>query len=78
MKYAIAFFLIISLGSILCGYLLNVEYSEKFIGIGVLGLFFIVFPLFSYYRWKDKDPADYMLNQKNLDKMREFKDKDKP
>ena len=35
------------------------------------GLFFVVFPLFSYYRWKDKDPKDYMLTKENLDKMRE-------
>jgi len=33
-----------------------------------------VFPLFSYYRWKDKKVADYMLTQENLDKMREFND----
>jgi hypothetical protein len=46
--------------------------SEKLIGFGVLGLFLIVFPLFSYYRWKDKKMADYMLTAENLDKMREY------
>lgn len=75
MKYIIAFFLIISLGSILAGYILDVEYSEKLIGLGVVGLFVIVFPLFSYYRWKGKSLKDYMISQENLDKMREFKDK---
>ena len=34
----------------------------------------IVFPLFSYYRWKDKKMADYMLTAENLDKMREHND----
>ncbi|REE16903.1 hypothetical protein DFQ09_105115 [Winogradskyella pacifica] len=57
--------------SIVCGLTLDLEYSEKLIGFGVLGLFFIVFPLFSYYRWKDKDIKEYMLTKENLDKMRE-------
>ncbi|WP_179349095.1 hypothetical protein [Winogradskyella pacifica] len=56
--------------SIVCGLTLDLEYSEKLIGFGVLGLFFIVFPLFSYYRWKDKDIKEYMLTKENLDKMR--------
>jgi hypothetical protein len=51
--------------------MLDVEYSQKLIGFGVLGLFFIVFPLFSYYHWKDKNLKDYMLTKENLDKMRE-------
>ncbi|MCB0398269.1 MAG: hypothetical protein KDD26_01360 [Winogradskyella sp.] len=60
-----------SVGSIICGLVLNVDYTEKLIGFGVLGLFLIVFPLFSYYRWKGKDVKDYMLTKENLDKMRE-------
>ncbi len=75
MKYLIALFLIASLGSILAGFFLDVSYSEKLIGFGVLGLFFVVFPLFSYYRWKGKNVNDYMITKENLDKMREFKDK---
>ncbi|MGJ8548911.1 hypothetical protein [Winogradskyella wichelsiae] len=62
---------IASLTSILCGLIFTLEYSQKLIGFGVLGLFFVVFPLFSYYRWKDKDVQDYMLTKENLDKMRE-------
>ena len=60
-----------SLVSIICGLVLDVDYTEKLIGFGVLGLFLIVFPLFSYYRWKSKDVKDYMLTKENLDKMRE-------
>lgn len=71
MKYIIWFFLLASVGSIFTGYLMDFESSEKLIGFGVLGLFFIVFPLFSYYRWKDKDVKDYMLTKEKLDKMRE-------
>ncbi|BAO75236.1 hypothetical protein [Winogradskyella sp. PG-2] len=62
---------LVSLGSIICGLSLDLDYSEKLIGFGVVGLFLVVFPLFSYYRWKDKDVKDYMLTKENLDKMRE-------
>lgn len=71
MKHLILIFLLASLGSIICGFLIDVDYSEKLIGFGVLGLFIVVFPLFIYYRWKGKDIKDYMLTQENLDKMRE-------
>jgi hypothetical protein len=71
MKYIIFILFLASLGSIIAGYFLESAYSQKLIGFGVLGLFFIVFPLFSYYRWKDKDVKDYMLTKENLDKMRE-------
>ena len=71
MKYIIFILFLASFGSILAGYFLESVYSQKLIGFGVLGLFFIVFPLFSYYRWKDKDVKDYMLTKENLDKMRE-------
>jgi len=60
----------LSLGLIIGGYFLDVAYSEKLIGIGVVVLFFIVFPLFSYYRWKDKKVEDYMITKENIDKMR--------
>lgn len=70
MKYIITILFIASIGSIIAGYFLEVSYSEKLIGFGVVSLFIIVFPLFSYYRWKDKDVKDYMLTKENLDKMR--------
>ncbi len=60
-----------SITSIICGLSIDVDYSEKLVGFGVVGLFIIVFPLFSYYRWKGKDVKDYMLTQENLDKMRD-------
>lgn len=71
MKYFILICFLASIGSITCGFLLDVNYSEKLIGFGVLGLFVIVFPLFAYHRWKGKDIKDYMLTQENLEKMRE-------
>ncbi|WP_147678278.1 hypothetical protein [Algibacter pacificus] len=70
MKYLISLLTIAAFTSILLGFFLDVDYSEKLIGFGVMGLFFIVFPIFSYHRWKDKDPKDYMLTKENLDKMK--------
>ncbi|OUS01373.1 hypothetical protein A9Q86_06200 [Flavobacteriales bacterium 33_180_T64] len=75
MKYIILIAFLASLGSILCGYFLNVAYSEKLIGFGVIGLFIVVFPLFAFYRWKGKNIKDYMLTQENLEKMRHHKEK---
>jgi len=74
MKYIIWFFFIASIGSIITGYIFDLEYSNKLIGFGVVGLFFVVFPLFSYYRWKDRDAKDYMITKENIDKMRDFED----
>jgi uncharacterized membrane protein len=71
MKYFILILAVAALTSIILGFTLQVDYNQKLIGFGVAGLFLIVFPLFSYYRWKDKNPKDYMLTKENLDKMRE-------
>lgn len=69
MKYLILILTIAAFTSIFLGFFLEVDYAQKLIGFGVTGLFLIVFPIFSYYRWKDKDPKDYMLTKENLDKM---------
>lgn len=71
MKYLIGVLTIIVFASIACGLIWDTEYSQKLIGFGVLGLFFVVFPLFSYHRWKDKKVEDYMLTKENLQKMRD-------
>lgn len=68
---------IASITSIACGFILEVSYSQKLIGFGVLGLFVVVFPLFSYYRWKGKSLKDYMLTKENLDKMRNSQQRNK-
>ena len=70
MKYIIWFFFIVSVACIVSGYFLDLSYSQKLIGGGVVVLFFVVFPLFSYYRWKDKKGEDYMITKENIDKMR--------
>lgn len=73
MKYIIVVLTLVSLGSIITGYLTDTEHSQQLIGFGVVGLFLVVFPLFSYYRWKDKNLKDYMITKKNLEKMRNYK-----
>ena len=74
MKYLIWILFIATIGSIDLGFILDVDYSEKLIDFGVLGLFFFVFPLFSYYRWKNKNVSDYMLKKENIEKMRAYND----
>ncbi len=74
MKYIIWLFFIASIGSIVYGYFFSENASDKFIGAGVAILFFVVFPLFSYYRWKDKNMKDYMITKENLEKMRNYRD----
>jgi hypothetical protein len=75
MKYVILFLFIASAGSIITGYFIDADYSKKLIGFGVVGLFVIVFPLFSYYRWKDKNVKDYMITKESLEKMRNHENK---
>jgi len=74
MKYLIWSLFIMTMVSMLIGLTVELPYSNKLIGFGVIGLCAVVFPLFSYYRWKDKKMADYMLTPENLEKMREFND----
>ena len=71
MKYIISILTVLVFASIGIGFFTDNEYSQKFIGFGVLGLFLVVIPLFSYYRWKDKDIKDYLITKENIDKMRD-------
>ena len=77
MKHLIWFLFITTLVSMLIGLIVELPYSDKLVGFGVIGLCAVVFPLFSYYRWKDKKMADYMLTAENLEKMREDNDSKK-
>ena len=88
MKYLIWILFIASVGSVFLGFAIpdsdttdalkkanEIAVSEKLIGFGIVGLFVLVFPLFSYYRWKDKKASDYMLNKENIEKMRAYNNK---
>ncbi|MGC6432062.1 MAG: hypothetical protein ACON5F_13535 [Jejuia sp.] len=71
MKYVIILLTLICIGLVASGFFIESEISQKLIGSGVALLFLVVFPIFSYYRWKDRDIKEYMLTKENLDKMRE-------
>ncbi|RAJ15040.1 hypothetical protein [Olleya aquimaris] len=70
MRYLIALAFVASVTSIICGYTLEVDYAQKLIGFGVVGLFFVVIPLFTYHRWKNRDAKEYMLTKEKLEEMR--------
>ena len=77
MKRLIIILFILVFASIITGFIIDTPYAQKLIGFGVVGLFFIVFPLFAYYRWKDKDIKDYMLTKENLEQMRKSQEDNK-
>ena len=70
MKYFLWLSFITSITSIVLGLTLDLNYTEKLIGFGTCGLFFVWIPLFIYQHWKGKDPKDYMLTHENLEKMK--------
>ena len=46
--------------------------GDRLIGLSILIGVFILMPMFLYHRWKDRKVQDYMLNQDNIKKMRDF------
>ena len=68
MKIFIYVIFISSITLILLGYLTDGINTEKFIGGGTVLLFFIVIPLFLYYRWKNKSFNDFILKNDNIKK----------
>lgn len=71
MRIALPILWILALSSIIVGVALDIP---KVVGSGVVLLFFVVFPIFSYHRWKNKKVSDYLLNKENLDKMKQYND----
>ena len=62
MKIVLRIVLFIVVGFIVFGYVINYLNNgegEKFIGIGILILTFILMPLFIYHRYKNKDLSQY-------------------
>ncbi len=78
MKYVIGLFFFASFGSIITGFVLKPDpIAEQLIGSGVIGLFLIVIPLFTYHRWKGRKVKDYMLSKENIQKMRDYQNEKK-
>ena len=46
--------------------------GDRFLGITILAVAFILMPMFLYHRWKDRNVKDYMLDEDNIRKMRDF------
>ena len=66
MKTVLRILLVIVVGFIVFGYALNYlndGEGEKFIGIGILMLTFILMPLFIYHRYKNKDLSQYTFKK---------------
>jgi hypothetical protein len=62
------------------GFIISANHAangDLYIGLGVVTLFFIWMPTFIYHRWKNKKIEDYMLNEKNIYKMRNYTDNNK-
>lgn len=75
MKYIIGLLFIASTGSIITGFILKPQpVAEQLIGYGVVGLFLLVIPLFTYHRWKSRKVNDYMLTKENIEKMRDYQE----
>ena len=66
MKIFIYVLFAISLILIISGYIIEDINSEKFIGGGTFLLFFLVIPLFLYYRWQNKKLKDFILDNEEI------------
>ena len=79
MKYFLIFLLIAVIAGAGIGLYIRPDdlvMGDLIIGISVATTFFLLMPLFIYYRWKDKNVKDYMITKENIDKMRKYgKDK---
>lgn len=49
----------------------DLQSGEFFIGLGTVGFFFVVMPLFLYHRRQKIKIEDYMLTKETLKRMRE-------
>lgn len=75
MKYFLIILLLAIAAGLVVGHYIKPEDPETgnlIIGLSVVGLFFVLIPIFIYHRWKNKSVKDYMLTKENIEKMREF------
>ena len=78
-KHIIVLIVLASFASIVYGFTLKSSseaLSDRFIGLGTVGLFLIAMPLFLIKESKGKKMKDYMLTKENIEKM-QAKDRDK-
>ncbi len=53
----------------------NESLGHKFIGLSMMGGFFLLMPTFIYHRWKDRKVKDYMLTEETFKRMKEYNNK---
>jgi hypothetical protein len=71
MRYIIRILLAAIIGFIGYGYYLKnttINEGDKWIGIGVLLIAFVLMPLFIYHRYKNKNVKDYLMSNFTEDK----------
>lgn len=77
MKAVLTSILVIIIGFVAYGYYINGENlgeGEKYIGVGVLILAFILLPLFVFHRYKNKDLRNYSFKDFSKEVEDKFKD----
>ena len=77
MKAVLTSILVIVIGFVAYGYYINgvnLGEGEKYIGVGVLILAFILLPLFVYHRYKNKDLRNYSFKDFSKEVEDKFKD----
>lgn len=77
-KYLVTAIVILSLGTIVYGFVVIDEQpalGNKCIGFGTVGLFLLAMPLFLITESRGKKVKDYMLTEDNIRKMREVEEK---
>ncbi len=75
MKYILQLLLLLIIVGLGFGFYVKAENPETgrlLIGLSIVGLFFVLMPLFLFHRWKNKDVKNYMLTKENIEKMRDF------
>lgn len=72
-KVVILIFFIVLLSLSIGVYLQNIKHpiAEKIMGISVLVIIFVLIPLFLYYRFKEKNLNDYILDKEKWEKIKE-------
>ena len=50
----------------------NTAMGDKFIGLSLIAGIVVLMPMFLYHRWKGRNVKDYMLDEDNIKKMRDF------
>jgi len=75
MKYVIIILFIAVLIGLGVGFFIKSEdeaTGNLIIGLSLMAGFFILMPLFIYYRWRNRNVKEYMLTKENIKKMRDY------